>query len=79
MVRARDPYCAVRFKHSFAGTDPFLMKRKIRDYAFALIPLAFINADTLASMYGKSTVREMIRRIGENHINGVSRKLPEEY
>lgn len=45
--------------------------------ALASVPLALVDADLFAGMHGEAVIRQVIGRIGKDHVDGVVRKQGE--
>ena len=71
VICSRYPQCSFWLQYSATCRNPGLVEFKVGFYSIAFVPVAFIYRDRLPRLAGKSTIRQHIRRVGENHINRI--------
>ena len=71
MIGAGYPKRSARTQLSVTGRNPCLMKEGVGFHPLRPVPLALIHRHHPPALTGKAVIRQIIRRVRENHVNGV--------
>lgn len=69
MIGPANPYCPARAKLAVTGGNPCLVKFEISLWPLRAVPLAFIDTHHTSALATKAVIGEIVRRVGEYHID----------